>query len=320
MDAIEKFLALRNYEPKRLFQELLILTFAGIVLFYAFGLVLSKWGNSLAKFPEGLLVVFWLFALIVFTLIFRSLFDFFFKGAKALFFREFNFAPPINLDDLIFQGWLEERNKMIRITNSGSGFLFKKLWLKNFTVEFEFNFEKLETSAVQGIFNEDQGVQIKLHRFNYLGFLFRAQSLEDYFMIAMAINVNIDDYNRKRNKNVFPLTVTPHIRVGGKWEIFGGQQIGRGVNALVNGFNKVRMTVKDAKFLLEINNERFEWNLPTNFSNELTGDTPQETAKVNLPGDKNVSRISFRTNYGMIGFRAWKAEHALIKNILVKKV
>lgn len=319
MEDFERIVSLRNINASKIFKDILLLLVSGTITllaspsistsipekFYFFNLTLIKNPTS------GISALIWIFSTFILFLLLKHILRWF--DHLELRENEWSYAPPLTLDDIIFQGWSEIRkNDEIFLTNSGSGLLFKKPWLKNFEINFKFNFEKLETSFIQGIF--DGELKRKLHKFNFLGLLFRAQSLEDYFMLSIGIQVNEDDYEEATNKQQFEALITPHIKLNGNWEHLGGRPLGTKLK--VGGFNSVKCSVNDSRATIEINNKTLTWNLPTNFE-KLNKKESYDPTKI---PDTKSSEITFRNSKGMLGFRAYYAERAVIKDIKIKKL
>ncbi|HUD04642.1 MAG TPA: hypothetical protein VMR59_01490 [Patescibacteria group bacterium] len=319
MENFERFNGIRNFDGRKIFPDIALFSVIGVSLLLIANLIKNFpiFYTTLAA-PEAIwsLVGIALLVIIFVSIkpIIKYLWHLFFSILPLSKTANFNYSPPANLNQLLFQGKVDIlTGETIKLTNSGSGFVFKGLWWKDFITTFEFNFEYLETSFINWWDNESKSIKPIPHRFNFLGITFRAQSLEDYFMISIGILKSNTDYQKEKNKNLLSVLITPHIRLGGTWERFGGQDLLTKIK--VNDFNKVKITVIKSKAIVEINNKSLEWNLPTNFE-RVSSNTydPQRTSNV------NNTKIPFRNSFGMIGFRADGAEHAQIKNINIKRM
>lgn len=319
MENIEKIQSLKNIDISELSWDLFILVVsAGSVL-----LVFSYLKNlGLDLKPEGMVVIIWIFFTFALFLLLEFLIS---QMNKIIRVVPLDYSPSLLLQDLIYQGWLEIRNgKEIYLTNSNSGMLFKNLWLKNFKATFKFKFESLETNVIQGYFNNQ--IKNKIHKYNYLGILFRAQSLEDYFMLSIGILVNDDDYSSRvaefgneeelLKQGKFEVTITPHIKLNGKWEQLGGRSIGAFIK--INEFTFAELRVRGDLVIIEMEGRSFYWNLPTNFDGAIA---PQGgEIKNNQLINAESTKISFRRKRGMFGFRSFYAEHSIIKDIAITKI
>ena len=330
MENIDKILSLKNVDVRKLAVDLVILFISGSTVlligpYLGNALPSQFWVFSLLGFKaptDGILTIEWIFfTFLLFLLLKRTIS----KIKKISRRNSWNYSPPLTLSDLIYQGWLEVReNKEIFLTNSNSGLLFKQPWLKNFKLVFKFNFEYLETAMVGGIFKDKADMQ-KLHKFNYMGVLFRAQSLEDYFMLSIGFAVNIDDYNSQLKRfnseqelfkeGKFGVVITPHIKLNGNWEKLGGKSLDATIE--VNKFTSVECVVSGDTATIEINGKSLTWNLPTNFDGAIF---PTKIVKQGELIDAKSTEIPFRLSSGMIGFRSYYAEHSIVKDVVITKI
>ena len=329
MENIDKILSLKNINIREFLVDIFFIILSGMAML-TLGPNLQNllpenvWIFTLTnlKHPaDGIALMIWIFFTFVFYLVIKSTF----LAVHRINTKEsYHYAPPIKFSDLIYQGWLEiKKDNEIYLTNSNSGLLFKKPWFKNFKASFKFKFDGLETTIVRGIY--DGKLIDKMHKFNYLGLLFRAQSLEDYFMFSIGILVNIDDYNVKlkkfKNENVllkntkFDVVITPHIKLNGKWERLGGRSIGSSIN--ITKFTDVDCVISENTATLEIGGKSFCWNLPTNFDGAIA---PKEEIKTDELASTKSTKIPFQTQRGMVGFRSYHAEHSILEDIVITKI
>lgn len=332
MENIGKFLSYRNLRIELIWNDVLLLMISGIFpLIIASNIKLPDHllGLSLYQIKhlsESISLISWILFTFTTFLVLKFLLH---KVTTINLHDKFVYSPPFELNHVLFQGWLEIKdNKEIFLTNSNSGLLFKKPWFRDCEIECKFKFEYLENAIVGGIFQESP--QNKLHKFNYLGILFRSQSLEDYFMFSIGVLINIDDYRKLRDKyfqdekalfknKEFDVIITPHIRLNGSWEVFGGRSLGTKIR--LTEFEKVTCRISNTSATIEINNHSLTWNLPTSFDQKPN---PNERGTITIDTEKIPStfatQIPFRLKPGMVGFRSYGAEHSIIKDIVITKI
>lgn len=193
----------------------------------------------------------------------------------------------------IFQGGIktESSPSALVIKNSNSGCLLKELW-RNFEMSFEMKFAPMPE--------------------NTLGILFRAESLENYFMLQIKY---------KQNEN---FSITPHIRWFGNWDVFMNEKplfvFKR--EDYFDKFFQVKLLVQGvvAKLFFE-EKLAYEWILPSHvearYKQHEQNMDKEETKKVK--SGVNVVKIPFREHHGMIGFRAYPyTEEATIRDLQIK--
>ncbi len=249
------------------------------------------------------------------------------KATYSLFFL--CGKQPLNIDDCLnniqFQGKVyKTKDGALGITNSDTGVLFRWKYWQNFEASFKFKFvgeEKRKplkkTFEYASLKNEKTGTYttvVHKPKSNYLGFLFHAQDLNNYFMISIGLK---DEYPEEGGAYSRKLLVTPHIKLDGKWEVHSSYKLNpNGVNL---GDNEIVCRVRGNKFKLEKIGKKerigFEWNLPTNFWGPAK---EEERNKEFALGD--ATRIPFRSTHGMIGFRAYGDEHIIVKNIEITRI
>jgi hypothetical protein len=333
MEGLNKLVDIRNLDGRKLLPDILLLLVVGLILLNIVNAIKTlAIFNSYLSAPKEIWIlvgiVLWLIIFITIKPIIKFLWHWLFSISPWSRTIEFNAAPTVDLNNILFQGKLKILDdSVIHLTNSHSGFVFKNLWWKNFKASFKFKFDNLEISAVNWLNldkkpDEKDEIIIIPQKFNNLGFIFRAQNLEDYFMIIIGVQRSKKEFEDKKvtpDKDELPVVITPHIRLGGKWEIFGGEPL-EGATIKIKEFNSVKITVVNALAIVEINDKLYTWNLPTNFER---GTAEIEKARVDtekITQGVNSTRIPFRTSFGMIGFRASGAEKFQLKNIKIKRL
>lgn len=204
--------------------------------------------------------------------------------------------PKNDLSNLIWQGGITVVDSLnLSIAQTDRGVFFKNIFWKNFIAFYDFKFEKLIPK--RGLPNEKR-VESKNPKENFLGFIFRAQDFDNYFMLQ--IGVEVDDTG---NKKVF---FRPHIRINGEWEV-DHREVRHPFH--INKYNQVKCIVNDVELVLELNDVILgTWSLPTHSNKK------KEKEKYTF-GD--TSLIPFRDAYGMIGFRSSHGENAMVKDIKI---
>lgn len=271
-----------------------------------FGLKVDKfWApEPISLFLFGLLVL-WTFVVLM-PLIFFNIKQ---LASHSPWSKIINLIPKGALQNLIFQGNISVENDVVlRVTNADRGVLFKNIWWKDFKTTFKFNFEGFKSSI------EDWGQGEIYTNNNYFGFLFRAQDLDNYFMVQIGTKRILEQKTSKNKQQNFKehLLIRPHIRFDGNWE--GLNEVSAQVKTFdENAFNSLQCIVRGIVVTVDLNNGEFiyTWNLPTNFR---AGEEKKEEM-FSFFGDS--SKIIFREEFGMVGFRAYGDERVLIKNIKV---
>lgn len=249
-------------------------------------------------------------------------------------------SKDLELDDCLnnidFQGKVEKKDKGFLITSSGSGILFKHYYWRDFEAEFEFKFEgengdPLKTSyEITKLQNEYCTIN------NYLGFIFRARDFDNYFMLSIGVKVFLNRTKVVSDENLEGkeyLLITPHVKVGGAWDVFTENKWTIPENFNVAREHKLIIQVKRNMLELWIekpdekgNQENqkvktketkpfFTWHLPTHY---LINWGKEKETNSYAPGDS--SKIPFRNSIGRIGFRAYGDEKFLIKNLTIKRL
>jgi len=214
----------------------------------------------------------------------------FFVGGKIIIsvfkllssFRKYNFKSNHWPKEWKYQGniRLGDEEDSLLVTDSNSGCILKNHYWKNLEINFKCKFP---------VGCDDQT----------LGIIFRAKSLSDYLMIQI------------NNKEV---KIVPHIRSDGNWETMRLSTYDIDLIFEENVFFDVQLRVFNEKVQLFINgNIQLDWNIPTN--------TDLKSADTNKRHeDTYVPNINFRNAYGMIGFRAYQGESAVVKNLSVRRI
>lgn len=245
----------------------------------------------------------------------------------------FTFEPEDCLNNIEFQGKIQNRDKGFAITSSGSGMLFKHYW-RDFEVKLKFRFEGEGKTALKTSYEKTKLQDEYITANNFLGFIFRARDFDNYFMLSMGTKKFIERVKCVSKENLVKreyLLITPHIRVGGAWDVFTENKFSLPVrNFSVAGDNNLIIRVERSilKLWIEKLNEQknkkgkkvmgvpfFTWHLPTHY---LVNWGREKEIDSHSPGDS--SKIPFRNSIGRIGFRAYGDEKFLIRNITIKKL
>lgn len=133
--------------------------------------------------------------------------------------ENFEFECFNNLD---IQGKVTAYDKNVKLTSSAAGILLKNNYWVDFKINFKFNFEKLKLSREVDWARINGKIEEIRHmpQNNFFGFLFRAQDLDNYFMISLGIKqvikkslkskkISARSYNKR-------FLITPHIKVDGR--------------------------------------------------------------------------------------------------------
>lgn len=180
------------------------------------------------------------------------------------------------------------------IKSSRAGTLFKKHLWRNFEMNFDLEFPPYSDE----------------HTMDYIGIVFRAQDLDNYFMIEI---------NRKKDTN--DLRVQRLVRYRGGWETSIEEKIGT-----ITDWTKplqISLTVACHLAKIKANNLSCEWILPSNVDLshfESGSGAKKDENKPKYSESKSVPEIPFRTGFGMIGFRAYPGQGAIIRNLEIKSL
>lgn len=312
---LQKIISFKTSSKRAITIQIFLVLFSTVLALILINLLLNiflpnrheVWApEALYLFLFGLLVI-WIFVVFVPAIFFEI------KQFTSLspWSKIVNLIPNANLKNLIFQGSISVENDVIlRVTNADRGVLFKNIWWKDFQTRLKFNFGGLKSSI------KDWGNGNMNTYNNYFGFVFRAKDLDNYFMFQVGIKMipkqRLGDDYQQAEENY--LLVRPHIRFKGEWE--GFKEVRAPLNGFdVNIFNSLSCTVKGNMATLDFNGGRvvLNWHLPTNF-----GTVVKEKNNEFTFGD--TSLITFRNEFGMVGFRAYGDEKVLIKDIEVHQL
>ncbi|MBI4225642.1 hypothetical protein HY612_00850 [Candidatus Roizmanbacteria bacterium] len=241
--------------------------------------------------PDSILVVlFGVYVLWILTVI-LPLFYFCIQtlASWSPFSKEVTFITRENLNNLTYMGKVHEfGTKGFRITNS-EGVLLKHLYCRNFIATINFDFQGLKPAyepviikkKIDNVLTDALQTEVVNSEDNYVGFLFRALDLNNYFMLSIGIKQKVKIIKNKREYRK-KLLITPHIRVDGQWQIFPADEFPKedfAVQEIVKekGRNEIVFKVKSNTVVVDINGEYeiYKWNLPTNFIKNY-GDSDSE--------------------------------------------
>lgn len=220
------------------------------------------------------------------------------------------------LNNVEFQGLLEKEGNGFLTTSSGSGMLFKHFW-RDFEAEFELKFKGENGTPLKTSYERTKLLDEYITANNYLGFIFRARDFDNYFMLSIGVKVfstRIKKVSIKNLKGKKDLLITPHVKVGGAWDVF--TENSRDLKNFNFGeYTKIKIKVKSSLLKLWVGKldgePLFTWHLPTHYLINWGKEKKEDS-----PGDS--SKIPFRTSIGRIGFRAYGEESFLIKNLTIK--
>lgn len=271
--------------------ELIIAIITFIVSYSLFQYFGSTWGLNetyMPLWPEA-------FRLIIWGIIFlsvKNLWDFI--CPYILREKRYKFKSQDWPSKWIFQGGVKAKSspESLVIRDSNSGCLLKKPW-KNFEMSFEMKFASK---------NE-----------NTLGILFRAESLESYFMIQIKYKDNGEFY------------INPHVRWLGNWDVFSREKplMEFKRESYYDKFFQIKLRVEGvaAQLFLE-ENLSYEWILPSHVEarykqhKDVGNGSSDEKAN-----GRNVIEIPFKDRNGMVGFRAYPGtEEAEVRAIEIKSL
>lgn len=189
----------------------------------------------------------------------------------------------------------------IFVKSSRAGCLLKDNYWKDFKMSFEVKFKSDDKFGDQKRF----------------GLIFRAEDLDNYFMIE--IGENAEEYGKVK----IPSSIKPHVRYRGIWEIMSTMEIKIGEPFDFSNFVEVSLEVKGdtARFFYK-ETPIFKWVLPRCVDvNHAESGVEKKEEKVILAGafTGHVQRIPFRLGYGLVGFRShWNHAGTYIRNLRVE--
>lgn len=217
----------------------------------------------------------------------------FFKRGRSKYIFDSNSWPK----GWIFSGRPEIIDGDLHVKQSRAGILFEeKLW-KDFRMTFAMKFDA------------------SLYPKKHLGVIFRAADLDNYFMIEVRGGTSLNENG-----------LAPHIRFKSGWQVTG---VVSDLHLSLDEFKNITLLVKnDTAIFSYEDKECFKWDLPTHadishFEAGVDGNNKSKeeaTLTKNLSGN-HVQRISFRSDYGMIGFRAHHDNQGgIIRNLKIEKL
>lgn len=300
--------------------------------------------------PEIVLVTIFGAGLLLLLIAWPSLYECLcsFVTPPCLKFEDLNLEGCLN--DIEFQGKVtfDSKEEALSVTNSGSGMLFHRAFLNYYWKDFEAIFEfKFVGERKDELLKASYEVTKLGNKYctlnNYLGFIFRAKDLDNYFMLSIGAKkyqerkgISKCDEDNLEGKET--LLITPHIRIGGMWEVFDTKRWGLPIPQFrIKDYSAVKIVVRGTRLdlwlgkLLEKQRQEcqeikeeihlFAWNIPTHYSiNWRDGQNKEEgyDDKGYTPGDS--SKIPFRNSIGRIGFRAYGDEKFLVRNLTIKRI
>ncbi len=194
------------------------------------------------------------------------------------------------------------------VKSSRAGCLLNNYYWKDFKMSFEMKF-KPDNFRTQKL----------------IGLIFRADDLDNYFMID--IGENAEGYIKINNDNKeewIPVSsIKPHVRYKGGWEIMSVEEITPPFD--FSDFVKISLEVKgDTARIFYKNSPIFNWMLPTyvdvNHIESGVKDNREKTKDILVGGSfaGHVQKIPFRLGYCLVGFRAHLKHGAIIRNLKIK--
>lgn len=282
MDIIDNFV---NFRSKwySVVADYFVLLFWGIVFLWS-GDYMGGWVPSYIKHaPEtikiiafsALLILFFILTKYIFIRLIEKL-----KEGKNYVFRSEDWPSK-----WMYNGSSELVMKPsgLHIKSSRAGTLLKKYLWRDFEMSFDFEYAG--------------------HHMDYIGIVFRAQDLDNYFMLEINKKDKIGCIQRL-------------VRYRGGWESSEVEEIG-GVNWTIPV--KVKLTAKYNLVKIKINDLTYEWMLPTHVDvNHFESGSPsRKNNEQKYEESKAVPEIPFRTSRGMVGFRAYPGQGAIIRNLEV---
>jgi hypothetical protein len=314
----DKFLRPSKYPVRKLFYDAVLLVLITFFLIWVAHFIQNNQHiNRYLIPPEAVGIAIGAVLLFIFSIFIKWLLwqirNYFFILSPWSRTHEFHFNSSYDESDLIYQGFpMIDTSGKITLTNSRAGVLIKRFWWKNLQLSFDFRFGELKEFVQKEIDPLTFKEIYIIYKYNFLGVIFRAQGLEDYFMVQIGILIKGEEY---RNLNLqgkkLPIIITPHIRLNGQWEVFGRTLVDESIDPY--DFVNVIVEVVNTKAVIKIGNFSYSWNLPTNF----------ERGNVEKKENDQYSestRIPFREEFGMVGFRAADAEYVELQNIVVKRI
>ena len=189
------------------------------------------------------------------------------------------------------------------VKSSRAGCLLKGNYWKDFKMSFEAKFKSDDKFGNQKRF----------------GLIFRAEDLDNYFMIEIGENAEEEE----SNKGKIPSSIKPHVKYRGIWEMMSAIEIKTGEPFNFTDFVEVSLEVKEdtARFFYK-GTPIFKWVLPICVdANHAESGVEKKEEKVILAGafTGHVQKISFRLGYGLVGLRShWNHAGIYIRNLRIE--
>lgn len=280
---------------KRLFLDILTIVLSGVFLLYI--------GDLIKNYPQTpeviknaqapiIIATFFLFLASIFVLV-----KDFLRRALVAYDCVYKFKNQDWPKEWIFNGKPEPfvKNGELFIKSSRAGSLVKNYQWKNLKITFDMKFNPSRTRPLKN-----------------LGLIFRAEDLDNYFMLEILQDNPFDGK---------PITgLKPHVRFNSGWEMMDIEEI----DLNFSSFKKVCLEVQnDIITLFYEDNSIFKWVLPTHVdvNHVEAGFKPDDSGQKNILGKdvaKGVQEIPFRIAYGRVGFRAHPGQGAIVKNLKIE--
>lgn len=205
----------------------------------------------------------------------------------------------------VFQGNAQPFDGGLLVTNANSGclikprgiFATKRVW-KNFVAKIIIDFPMQVKPINPNVpHNPLCKIEAQYPFEDYLGIIFRAQSLDDYLMVEIT---RIGDY----------LALRPHLRIGGNWD---APILNADVNSLpiTSVPFSLSISVEDDKVVVSQGSNSVRWLFPTHIDTNLI----QQAKDKEVIKRSIVPEVYFRNRSGMFGFRCYGNQIAFIKSL-----
>jgi hypothetical protein len=254
--------------------------------------------SFISKSPEGIRILAFLILLVFLFISFKTIWQSIINLLKKN--KIYKFRSQDWPNEWIFNGRIGLENSTdLHIQYSRAGCLLKNYLWKDFKMTFEMKFAD--------------------YQLKHVGILFRAEDLDNYFMLE----VTQDSPFRKDNSGKNTTGLVPHVRYQGGWE-----EMGLEMNSSFNfsEFVKVKLEVKNDTLSFYYKDKLvFNWILPTHVDvmYKESGIQQSNTTFSNVVNKETfiyVKEIPFRCNSGMVGFRAYPGQGAIIRGLKVQPI
>lgn len=286
----DQYVFFRNYKWRQLIIVFLSLALLSWGILYVSSLLSAVLPDYIVKAPEPIRVVGFFSLLVVLFILLETLW----KEALNLHKRDkiYKFRLRDWPDKWVFNGKTEPTSDPagLHIKSSRAGSLLKNYLWKNFRMSLEMKFPG--------------------HPMNFVGIVFRALDLDNYFMLEI-----IQKSPFENNKS----GIKPHVRYQGAWEIMDLTE-----KSFLDFSDFVKVTLEAIDNTIHLyfkDNLIFEWILPTHVDVNHIESGFKQGAKPETVGreiSKSVREIPFRLDYGMVGFRAHPGQGAIIKGLKIE--